>query len=214
MSKTHASHCSYGCPLAPPGGTLYVFLHGLIGIVDGPTGLDLRIPNVGAVHSYRYGEFLGEVTLQPSSAPYLISNIKGGADRFDPREHLVTTTNFPACAQADLYARICLPFPIKIHSILQVDLTGAIEDPLGHLPNPKIATMVPVLEYSYDDPRLVLFGSDPLDVAPLYHHGHAYSSLHIFAEEDEERLEDHDIAGFSAVASLFEFPCPPRLISL
>lgn len=212
MTDPDASGCS--CPPAPPGGTLYVFLHGLIGVLDQPSGIDLLIPNVGAVHTYRYGEFLGEVTLQPSIAPYYLRNVNPGTARFDPQFHLVTTSAFPVCQQPNLYARIKLPTPKCIHSVLQVNLTGVIEDPGGHFANPKIATMVPVLEYTYDDPRTLLFGCDPLAVAPISYGGRIYSNLHIFAEEDLERVEDHTTAGFSAVAALFEFPCPPRLISL
>ena len=212
------SHHSCSCPPAPPGGTLYVFLHGLYGIVDSPSGIEVLIPDVGAAHTYRYGEFLGEVTLQPSSAAYQISNITGGQVHFDPNQHMVTTQSFAACSEPDLYGRIKLPLPLKIHSVVTVDLSGVIEDPRQHLSPKKIATMVPVLEYEYADPRKILFGCDPLDVAPVFAEDQgkkrAFINLHIFAEEDLERLEDHDIAGFSAVTSLFEFPCPPRLASL
>ncbi len=212
-SSTRVHH-----PFGPHEGVLYIFLHGLIGVVDQPQGIELLIPNVGTHHSYRFGEFLGEVTLQPSSASYRITGIDGGSYRFDPAVHLVTSKFVPVCGQPNLYASIKLPLPDKIHSVLQVDLTDVIEDPCQHLAGTSrqrnIATMIPVLEYHFKDSRKLLFGGDPLNVAPIRFGHNSYVNLHIFAEEDIERVSDHTLAGFDAVAGLFEFDCAPRLISL
>ncbi|HUA62764.1 MAG TPA: hypothetical protein VML19_28665 [Verrucomicrobiae bacterium] len=204
-------------------GTLYVFLHGLIGVrchSQPPTGVDptieLLIPNVGARHSYRIGEFLGETTLQPSTVPYVLRNVEPGpATTFDRTRHLVTRDLRNVCDGADIYARIILPGAATIHSLLQVDLKDVIEDPCDHFRNCKgIATMVPVLEYSFKDPRKVALGGERLNVAPIKVRGRWYMNLHIFAEEDVERVDDHTLGGFDAVTALFDFDCAPKLASV
>jgi hypothetical protein len=199
-------------------GTLYVFLHGLIGVrCQGPgQGIELLIPDVGTEHSYRIGEFIGETTLQPSPAPYHLRNVDAGpVESFDPGAHLVTNELHDLCDGAKLYARILLPGAAAIHSVLKVDLSGVIEDPAGRLCQTKIATMIPVLEYSFRDPRKVALSGDRLNVAPIKDKdGHWYMNLHIFAEEDLERTDDHTLGGFDAVAALFDFDCPPRLASV
>jgi hypothetical protein len=217
-----APECS--SDVSPQGfpGTFYVFLHGLIGVHNqGENGIEVVIPNVGPDHAYRFGEFLGEVTLPPSPAPYYITGIQGSKSMlFPPVEHLCTEQQKPVCAEALLYARIKLPPPLRVHSYLTVDLTNVIEDPFPHLHREaagKITgTLTPVLEYQFSDPRLVLFGGDPLNVAPIYSHQNPgwYMNLHVISEEDLEQPEDHTIGGFDAIAQLFDFESAPRLISV
>src|SRR5580692_10754144 len=76
-------------PLATSG-TLYIFLHGLMAIDDDGKVLRIFIPNVGTTHSYRYGEYLGEITLQPSSAPYHITGLDP-TPPFDPNDSSTKT---------------------------------------------------------------------------------------------------------------------------
>jgi hypothetical protein len=193
-------------------GTLNVFLHGLIGVLNNENGIELLIPDVGPEHAYRFGEFLGEVTLPPSTAPYDITGIEGGDPApFPPDAHLCTSHRKPVCAEAPLYARIKLPHPVSVHSYLKVDLTDVIEDPYPHMyrdENGKTwGTLTPVLEYSFCDPRDVSIGADPVNVAPILSDKHQrwYMNLHIFAEEDLERPESHTSNGFDAIAKLVRF---------
>jgi hypothetical protein len=202
-----------------PAGTLYVFLHGLIGVLNNKWGIELLIPDVGPSHAYRFGEFLGEVTLPPSPAPYYVTGIEQGSFAPFPGDtHLCTNKLRPVCGGAALYARIKLPHPKCVHSYLKVDLTDVIEDPQPHLcgdgKGKIFGTMTPVLEYSFQDPRDVLFAGDILNVAPIWSDGRWFMNLHIFAEEDLERPEDHTIGGFDAIAKLFDFESAPRLISV
>jgi hypothetical protein len=207
-----------------PGGIFYVFLHGLIAVSVNRTAkhIDLLIPDIGSNHVYRYGEFLGEVTLPSSTAPYQIT----GLDPNDPpqnerifpaSDHLVTKDFTPICAETRLYARIRLPLPRNVFSYLKVDLSGVLHDPRKHLESVNgtfTGTMIPVLEYTFQDPRAILFGREPLNVAPLEHNGTWYMNLHIFAEEDVARLEDHTLAGFGVIASLFDFKAAPVVTSV
>jgi hypothetical protein len=214
--------CSDPSPQGCFPGTLYVFLHGLIGVSNNESGVELLIPNVGSDHAYRFGEFLGEVTLPPSPAPYHVTGIQGGnkITLFPPNEHLCTQQATDECTDAPLYARIKLPPPLRVHSYLTVDLTDVIEDPCPHLyrdAKGKITgTLTPVLEYHFRDPRVVLFGGDPLNVAPIYSPKNPgwYMNLHIISEEDLEQPEDHTIGGFDAIAQLFDFESTPRLVSV
>ena len=41
-----------------------------------------------------------------------------------------------------------------------------------------------------------------------------FMNLHIFAEEDAQRPEDHTIGGFDKIASIFDFQSAPRLLSV
>jgi hypothetical protein len=213
--------CSDPSPQGCFPGTLYVFLHGLIGVYNQSTSTELLIPNVGPDHAYRFGEFLGEVTLPPSPAPYYVTGITGSSSLlFPPDQHLCTQQLKPVCSEALVYARIKLPPPLCVHSYLTVDLTDVIEDPYPHLykgGNGRITgTMTPVLEYRFRDPREVLFGGDSLNVAPISIDDQEqwFMNLHIFAEEDIEQPEDHTIGGFDAIAELFDFQSTPRLISV
>jgi hypothetical protein len=195
-----------------------IFLHGLMGIHVKPSGIDILIPDVGSDHAYRYGEFLGEVTLAPSTASYHVSGLdKGTVSAFNPAEHIVAG-GIALCDQPNLYATICLPPPAVIYSVLKVDLSGLLEDPLNHIVSssgPNIATLIPVLAYTFQDPHKILFGCEPLNVAPILgSDGVWYVNLHIFAEEDFERDDQHSLDGFDAVAGLFDFPCAPKLASL
>jgi hypothetical protein len=216
-----------------PGGIFNVFLHGLTvcnantlhGIHHPIKGyqqcppdhatsvLDIHIPNMGFQHCYRYGEFLGEVSIQPAASPYWITNIIGGCKRFDPNKSLVV--NAPLCRNPDIYATIRLPLPQEICYMMQVDLDPVLEDP-GQLfaPGQKTMAMVPVLVYTFEDFRRILFGGSPLNVSPVEHGDELYVNLHIFAEEDRQRPDFHTIVGFDKALSLFDIPDPPRLASL
>lgn len=210
------------CP-APPSakGKFNVFLHGLIAIANTSHGIELIIPDVGSDHAYRFGEFLGEITLPSSPTPYHVTGITGSPQAPFPDDHVCTLAEKPVCSEAAAYARIKLPSPIQVFSYLTVDLTDVIEDPLGALrrKNQKITgTMTPVLQYDFCDPRRVLFGCDPLNVAPVWSTKDGeegwYMNLHIFAEEDVEHDESHTISGFDAIAGIFDFESAPRLISV
>jgi hypothetical protein len=110
-----------------------------------------------------------------------------------------------------LYARIHLPVPVDIHSVRAVDLNDAILDPQNHFKN-KTTTMVQVLEYRYWDFRKLMFGGEYLNIAPVECEGGLYTNLHIFAEEDQERPDDHTVNGFAALIQLFQFQYPPTLV--
>ena len=218
---------------AKPGGIFNVFLHGLTvsnaktlpGVFNPIKGynqcgrsyttsvLDVHMPNIGFHHCYRYGEFLGEVSIQPAASPYWITNIIGGCAIFDPCQSLVV--NAPLCRNPDIYATIRLPLPQCIYYMMQVDLTPVLEDPQPlFLPGHKTMAMVPVLVYTFKDFRKILFGGSPLNVAPVEYGGCLYVNLHIFAEEDRKRPDFHTIVGFDKALSLFEIPDPPRIASL
>jgi len=219
-TSTYSGHAGPPCH-AFPGGVFYVFVHGLIAMHRCDNYIDLIIPNVGPSHSYRYGEFLGEVTLPPSPAPYHITGIEGGDPRpdgrvFDPAEHLVTNGLKTLNAEADIYARIRLPLPKVVHSYLKVNLADVIHDPLQQFDSSggTVGTLTPVLEYAFQDPRDILFAGQPLNVAPLEYQSRWYINLHVFAEEDVERDDDHTIAGFDKLTSLFDFDAPPTLLAV
>jgi hypothetical protein len=215
--STTTSPCPGDSDPAFPG-VFYVFVHGLIAMHRSGEYIDLLIPNVGPTHGYLYGEFLGEVILPPSAAPYHIVGICGRPPGvvgtvFSPTDHLIVKQAKTLNAEANIYARIRLPLPKAVHSYLKVKLDGVIQDPNEELGS-SVGTLTPVLEYSFQDPRDILFGGEPLNVAPLRHRGSWYINLHIFAEEDVEREEDHTIAGFDKLAALFDFAAPPSLVSV
>ncbi len=209
-------------PPASAGGKLNVFLHGLIAISNDHRGIELVIPDVGSDHAYRFGEFLGEVTLPSSPAPYHVTGITGATPAPFSTDHVCTTKQKDICSEASAYARIILPSPIQVFSYLKVNLTDVIEDPLGALQRNSdgtiTGTLTPVLQYTFCDPRRVLFGCDPLNVAPVWSTKAGeqgwYMNLHIFAEEDIEHDESHTISGFDAIAGIFDFESAPRLISV
>jgi len=54
---------------------LNVLFHGLFVFVDRPNGIEVLIPDMGADHVYRAGEWLGETTLARGS--YELSGVSG-----------------------------------------------------------------------------------------------------------------------------------------
>jgi hypothetical protein len=204
---------------APFPGTFYVFLHGLIASRRNGKFLDLLIPDVGPNHVYRYGEFLGELTLQPAAPAYQIRGIEGKESNpsqtiFPPEAHLCTNGLFGESRGSKLYARIRLPHPLQVHSYLTVDLKDVVTDPANQMAKSKTGNMTPVLEYKFSDPRNILFGGEPLNIAPLEVDGRWYMNLHLYAEEDVERPELHTVAGFNQLAELFDFGAPPSIASV
>jgi hypothetical protein len=205
---TAPSAPAYSTPSAPVGGTFYVVLHGLMGIIRRPNGLEILIPDMGTKHVYRAGACLGETTIHPSPAPYHLTHITGGSADFDPSKTL-TINSIPPCGQPQLYARITLPLPAWVYHVGQIDLSTVITDPGNHLPS-KIATSVHVLKYYALDFRLVRFGCDAVDIPFVTgQDGVRYVLMHIYAEEDKASAALHTPDGFAKLCSVFDFPCPP-----
>jgi hypothetical protein len=192
-------------------GTLYVFLHGLFGILDSDTGMDIVMPDMGPTHVYRAGKFLAETTVQPFAGAHQLTGVEGGSAHFDPAKNLLMK-GIPLATHAKIYARFRFPLPVAVHSFRPIDLTDAIVDPLNHFSGP-VTSMVQILTYTYQDFRTVRLGGETLDIPPLIgQDGTLYMNLHLFAEEDEVRPLVHTLDGFHALVRMFEFPCPPKLV--
>lgn len=195
----------------PKAGTLNVFLHGLFTILDRSKGLEILIPDVGSSHAYRAGEFLGETNFPPSKAPLRLEGVQGGTAHFDKTVNLVAS-GVQRVAKGKVYATLKFPTPREIYSRRPVDLTDSLKDD-GNVFSSKTVSLVQVLAYSYEDFDLVLFGGQPVQIAPLIMtDGTQFMNLHIFAEEDMEHDDSHTINGFKAVVSLLKIKAPaPQL---
>jgi hypothetical protein len=182
---------------------LYVFLHGLFGIVDHPDGLEVLMPHVPE-HSYRAGPFMGETHLRPRphGNPYILK-VPAGQAQFDTKSHLAVSkraadTNI---GPSEFHARITMPLPHHIHYIGKVDLSSLVQDDQNLLIS-KVAALLIVLEYKFSDPAEIsleghryIAQCDPAD-------GNS-ASLHFFSEEDATQPSGHRSMGFTAVTNLF-----------
>ena len=188
---------------------LNVVLHGLYLLVLRRATVEVLIPDMGADHAYRAGEWLGERNLAPGT--YFLTGVVPGTGGCDPNQNVIIDRCHPVCDPPNLYARIVMPKPMCFDHFGQVQLTPnqLIVDPSVTFSGYTMST-VQVLRYQIadDDPRNVKLGSHYFTKSAQFFDDGDYTgnymSLHILSTPDRPEISNHTENGFNAVLSMGE----------
>jgi hypothetical protein len=206
-----------GCPDT---NVLYVVLHGLICLVDeGQDGFVAYLNEMGSDHSYLYGDFLGEHSLNLDPNNYtqyidLVNVCSGTATLNTKLNAVVKSGSVPSPGAKDVRAAISLPRPNDIHYYIKGHISpGALKgDPKYLVEVPKQISGIRIFEYLVPDfgqvqlqsgPRNILWKCAPPVVVndPVKNRQINVAVLHIYNEPPEEmphaQAADHNLREFN-----------------
>jgi hypothetical protein len=187
-------------------GKLYVFLHGLICLVESQDKFLGLVVDMGSAHSYKLGDWLTEVPL-PRGSVVTLKNVTAGKAGFDgSKVSILQTSLFPL---PHLYATLQLPKPAAIHSLRRTTVpTNVITGSgLGNLSQPKAGffTLAALQILEYDFPEIGTVTIDPpLWGPPTVFRNSRSSTLHFFAEPEIVKSPTHPIDEFRISSGLFQ----------
>lgn len=161
-------------------GRVNVIFRGLFLFVERDLCIEVLVPNMGATHVYRAGNFLCETTLarRSSKQPYMLGGVVVGNAGFDKNEAVVFEgLNYAEnLSMEDVYARILLPRPLKLLSLRK--MTKPFEsriDPLG-------------LFHDKQFPRMHIFVYETSDMSKVHFFPHERAGVGIQPEEQLRNL--------------------------
>ncbi len=184
---------------------LNVVLHGLYLLVQRKGSCEILIPDMGAEHTYRAGEFLGERVLAPGT--YFLTGVKNGDGPCNSGEFMFVQGCNPVTEPTPLYARIITPTPKCVENLGQVHLTsGELQvDPSVRLSSMTVSALqVLKFEIADGDPRNVRLGTHWFTKSVQQFGDDVYMSLHIFSAPDRPEIPSHTDKGFSALVAMGE----------
>jgi hypothetical protein len=204
----------------PDDNVLYVVLHGLICLVDeGQDGFVAYLNEMGSDHSYLYGDFLGEHSLDSDPNNYtqyidLVNVCSGTATLNTKMNAVVKSGSVPSPGAKDVRAAISLPRPNDIHYYIKGDISpGALKgDPKWLVEFPNQISGIRIFEYLVPDfeqvqlqsgPRNILWKCAPPVVVydPVKKRRINVAVLHIYNEPPEEmphaKAADHNLREFN-----------------
>lgn len=187
-------------------GKLYVFIHGLICLVQKRDGLLGLVVDMGEDHSYRLGDWLVEVPMK-KGAELKLSGVKAGDGGFD--KSVVTVLHKPLDTEAKRYATIELPRPAsKICSLRRTRIPAALlaGQEATSLANKgqQFFTLaaVHVLEYDFEELSDVYLEGGEWGPPTVFRETRA-ATLHFFAEPEQIKTQEHNIKEFREAAGMF-----------
>jgi hypothetical protein len=193
-------------PGAGPG-RLYVFLHGLICLVETKDKFLGLVVDMGSEHSYRAGDWLTELPVE-RGAVITLKNVSTGAGTVDVSQVSViqAETLFPF---PQLYATLVFPRPSRVLTLRRTDippdvLTGG---GLSRLSRPREDTMtlssLNILQYDFEDAGAVHLDGHPWGPPTVYREPRV-ATLHFYAEPEVGKSMMHPIEEFNASSRLFQ----------
>lgn len=185
---------------------LNVVLHGLYLAVHRKESIEILIPDMGAEHTYRAGEWLGERVL--AQGTYFLTGVKRGDGTCDGKQTLLVHSCKPVANPNALYARIIMPRAKKVFNLGQLHLS---QDELLVHPSIQLSSYVlsTLQVYLYEipdgDPRSVKLGCHWFrKSAQRFGDGNDYMSLHIFSAPDHPEIPSHTQSGFATLVGMGE----------
>jgi hypothetical protein len=184
---------------------LNVILHGLHVLVERPSAVEVLIPDMGAEHTYRAGEWLGEIILPPGE--YWLSGVVPGKDTCKDTQNIIVKNCQPVAKPDYLYARLVLPKPECFYHKGQVTLDMS---ELEVIPPVTVTSMtvstIQVLRYRIvdDDPKNVRLGCHHFTKSAQFRDGDYYMSLHVFSAPDWGEIPKHAMRGFNNLVNMGE----------
>jgi hypothetical protein len=184
-----------------PDTQLNVIFHGLFVFVERPDIIEVLIPDMGAQHVYRAGEWLGETTFAPGH--YELTGTSSGGDPFDGTKNLIFTGLEPESSDDGVYARLTLRRPKKIYSLRPITLDqSSLSLQSEDLVSSRTVSTIQVFNYTIDDPTQVKLSDHPINTSAELVNGSFFMSLHIIAGPDQPELPEHTQLGFSSAIGL------------
>jgi hypothetical protein len=185
-------------------GTLYVFIHGLICLVQRPGDFLGLIPDLGDDHTYRVGDWLVELPMT-RDAKMTLTGVTGGTAGLGSAITVVPKAAINSSVR--LFASIELPRPVE-----EVKSFRRTEIPAAMLYGPGTATLASgnasiviaalhVFKYTFNDLSEVLLeggGWGP----PTVFRDSRVATLHLFAEPEQLRPPRHQTDEFRTAAQL------------
>lgn len=187
----------------PQGGKLFVFLHGLIVLVERPNELVAAVVDMGDKHVYRFGHWLREQPL-PRGTEARLEGVAYGNSGLSTDESFYDNVRLRPLSPL-IYAAIRLPKPgVPVHAFRKSTIPSqhhSTTAPLRGQPN--VVAGLRVIEYSFDD--LAGVRLQPLPWEPqLFSDEKRTATLHLIAEPETQVDQTHHIDEFVMGAQLFE----------
>jgi hypothetical protein len=187
-------------------GKLYVFIHGMICLVEGNTKFLGLVVDLGNDHSYRLGDWLVEVPMT-RNARMKLTGVKAGTGGFDYSK--VTVIERPFDTATKPFAVIELPKPVApVRSLRRtVASTDLVSGPgAAFLKQTGDGTFtvaaLHILEYDFDELSDVALDDGSWGPPTLFRETRV-ATLHFFAEPEQLRPVKHNLDEFHKAASLF-----------
>lgn len=188
-------------PNAGPG-TLFVFLHGMIVLVETATEYLGLVVDMGKDHSYRMGDWLTEIPFNRGNV-YALQGVEPGSASLDATK--ITVINLPLFPSPHVFATMRFPKPKAIYSLRRTpipvsNIQGAA---VAHLntpqPNSLVIAALQLLQYDFED--LKTLAIPPSDWVPTRVDGIA--TLHFYAEPESPKPPQHQKDEFQISAGMF-----------
>ena len=180
---------------------LNVIFHGLFVFVERPDNIEVLIPDMGAAHVYRAGEWLGETTFAPGH--YELTGTSAGGDPFEDTKNLIVTGVEPQSSDDGVYARLTFLRPNRIHSLRPITLDPrSLSLQSEDLVTSRTVSTIQVFNYTIADPTQVKLSNHPINTSAQLLNGSFFMSLHIIAGPDQPELPEHTQLGFSSAIGL------------
>jgi hypothetical protein len=183
---------------------LNVILHGLFAIHEQKSGLTVFLPDMGPVHSYRAGAWLGETSIRPG-AVHTLKGVAPGHARFAPNINIQINRPGALPPTDKTHSTLHLPTPAAIASLMSHPVTPGL---FTGADAPKLQTTayptIQVLTYDVisDDYSDVTLTDHPW--SPIIEPGLPTQNVHIISEE--ELVEStHSLQAFDRSAEILGF---------
>jgi hypothetical protein len=171
-----------------------------------PCGKPGRFRGCASEHVYRAGSWLGELALNPGY--YELKGVHPGYAHFDRSKNLVIQNGVPATNPANLYAEICIPYPLHIASVQQVNAPKSIFEGQVERLSSEYISLVQVLTYKFhNESKLELVGHRWRPASPRHPEldqlVSGFVALHLFAEPDHH-VPNHVGHAFGTATPMFD----------
>ena len=188
-------------------GKLYVFLHGMICLVETKTGFLGLVVDMKDDHSYRMGDWLQETPFN-RGARMKLTGVKPGAGSLNDKN--ITVIRKPLAPAAKPFATIEFPRPKVVHSLRRTNFPATMLSGSGLTGLKRLGTnkknftiaALHVLEYDFEDLTQVALGESPWG-PPTVFRPERVATVHFFAEPEAIKPPKHQIQEFHKAAQLF-----------
>lgn len=188
-------------------GILYVFLHGLICLIESRDRFLGVVVDMGDEHSYRVGDWLLETPITRGSTMQLTGVTPANA-ALDPQRITIVRRPLAAGIASQTYATVSLPKPKALHSLRRTNFPAglvsgkAAADLNQTSPGTLTIAALHILEYDFAELADVALDGSPWGPPTTFRASRA-ATLHLFAEPEVVKSGSHQVKEFGKAAQLF-----------
>jgi hypothetical protein len=217
---TSTTTTSDPAPTVIPGtgsGKLYVFIHGLICLVEMEDYILGVVVDMGDEHSYRVGDWLVEVPMQKRGPQMELRlgntsepNVQGGV--LDDKRVTTVSGTLNMGSLNEAFATIRFPKPNRILPLRRTTfpddlISGPGKANLNHTdPGKFTLAALRILEYDFEDLTQVTLENGGWGPPTVFRNGRA-ATLHFFAEPELIKPLAHPIDEFNKASAVFQGVC-------